>query len=91
MKYFTDKLHDENIKNNLNMENIYNNEIKRLSSILVGVHIDEARKKDLTPQYNSLRIVKFDGNYCVCTQDVKFDRINIVTEKNIITKIHSIG
>jgi hypothetical protein len=38
-----------------------------------------------------LRVTRRDGNACICTQDLNFDRLNVEIENGIITKVKGIG
>lgn len=37
--------------------------------------------------YKNLRVVEVDGRYCIITDDLNPERLNVIIEKNIITKI----
>lgn len=74
----------------MDAESLYESELDRVSNIIIGKHIDDVRKLDLTP-YNTLRVVKSNGKYCFVTADFRVDRIDVEVEKNIIIKVNGIG
>lgn len=52
---------------------------------LIGLSLEEAEKKVSTPYFISPDYM--DGQAMLKTRDVNYNRINVIVENNIITKI----
>lgn len=49
---------------------------------------EEAARKIITDDALRCRVVYRDGTYMVCTQDVRFDRMNIAIEGGVVVRAY---
>jgi hypothetical protein len=56
---------------------------------LVGYTVEEARFLLLPAK--TIRVIRKDGEPCICTQDVKPNRVNVEVENGKISKVVGVG
>ena len=67
----------------------YRHEVNGLKSQLVGKTVDEA-ESEVKDSY-IIRVVKADGVPAILTNDVRLNRINVITKNGVICEVHSLS
>ena len=63
----------------------HQNAVNEIAKKIIGMSVDTAREQ-LEENGWSLRLVCVDGKGCICTHDLRMDRINVKSESGIVTE-----